>query len=115
MRLPLCLLATFAAVVRTAPSVHLFTDSRTVSHGGGWAPGAGARLALGRVTKDPANPLLGEGRVPWDLAWWNTYPSVAYDASVARYKLWCVKPWGSEREHHQPLTLADREIRGVVE
>lgn len=88
---------------RRRPSVHLFSDPRTVAGVDGsvtmgadvgtpttrgWAGGRGIRVVLGPVTKDPANPLLAEGRVPWDLAWWNTYPSVAYDRKAQLYKLW---------------------------
>ena len=47
---------------------------------------------LGPVTKDPANPLFGEGGskngMPWELAWWNTYPTVAYDPTDGLFKAW---------------------------
>lgn len=47
----------------------------------------GLEISLGPVAKDPANPLFGENR-PWEAAWWNTYPTVAYDASTSKFKMW---------------------------
>jgi len=44
-------------------------------------------VQLGPVTKDIANPFFGEDR-PWDVAWWNTYPTIAYDPTDTKYKLW---------------------------
>ena len=44
-------------------------------------------ITLGPVTKDPHNPFFGESQ-PWDIAWWNTYPTVAYDAKDAKFKMW---------------------------
>jgi hypothetical protein len=52
----------------------------------------GARVVLGPVTKEPSNPLFGEygskGGKPWELAWWNTYPTVVYDADNKLYQMW---------------------------
>ena len=47
----------------------------------------GLEVSLGPVTKDSANPLFGEDK-PWEAAWWNTYPTVAYDAATSKYKMW---------------------------
>ena len=47
----------------------------------------GLDISLGPVTKDPANPLFGEDS-PWEAAWWNAYPTIAYDAAAAKYKMW---------------------------
>ena len=47
----------------------------------------GLHVQLGPVTKDTANPFFGEDR-PWDVAWWNTYPTIAYDPTDTKYKLW---------------------------
>ena len=44
-------------------------------------------VVLGPVTKDKANPFFGEDK-PWDVAWWNTYPTIAYDTAAAKYRLW---------------------------
>lgn len=48
-----------------AVSVHLFADSRTIR----WTKSCSSEVVLGPVTKDPDNPLLAEGHVPWDLVW----------------------------------------------
>lgn len=51
----------------------------------------GTRVVLGNVTKSPKNPLLKEGLSPWDMAWWNTYPTVIFDPNADNqglYKLW---------------------------
>ena len=45
-------------------------------------------MELGPVKKDSGNPFFGEDR-PWDVAWWNTYPTIAYDKTDSKYKLWC--------------------------
>jgi hypothetical protein len=44
-------------------------------------------VRLGPVTKDAANPFFGEDQ-KWDVAWWNTYPTITYDATDSKYKLW---------------------------
>lgn len=48
---------------------------------------SGLKISLGPVTKDSSNPLFGEDQ-PWDVAWWNTYPTVAYDTTAEKWKLW---------------------------
>jgi hypothetical protein len=48
---------------------------------------SGVETALGKVTKNAAAPLFGEDQ-PWELAWWNTYPSVVYDATQKIFKMW---------------------------
>lgn len=45
-------------------------------------------MQLQPVKKDSGNPFFGEDR-PWDVAWWNTYPTIAYDKTDSKYKLWC--------------------------
>eukprot|EP00927_Polykrikos_kofoidii_P053804 TRINITY_DN48359_c0_g1_i1.p1 TRINITY_DN48359_c0_g1~~TRINITY_DN48359_c0_g1_i1.p1 ORF type:complete len:537 (-),score=48.44 TRINITY_DN48359_c0_g1_i1:127-1737(-) len=47
----------------------------------------GMHVRLGPVKKDAASPLFGEDR-PFDVAWWNTYPTIAYDPNASIYKLW---------------------------
>ena len=47
----------------------------------------GVSVQLGPVTKDPKSPFFGEEE-PWDVAWWNTYPTAAYDSKEKKYKLW---------------------------
>ena len=51
------------------------------------ADGPPLRISLGPVSKSAANPLFGESQ-PWDAAWWNTYPSVAWDGAAGLYKMW---------------------------
>jgi hypothetical protein len=50
------------------------------------------KVALGPVTKEASNPLFGEGGskggMPWELAWWNTYPTLAFDTAEQKYKMW---------------------------
>jgi hypothetical protein len=46
----------------------------------------GVEISLGNVVKDDTI-LLSEDR-PWEAAWWNTYPTVAYDAKEKLYKMW---------------------------
>eukprot|EP00039_Didymoeca_costata_P005899 m.85750 g.85750 ORF g.85750 m.85750 type:complete len:503 (-) comp13022_c0_seq1:21-1529(-) len=60
--------------------VILALDSRYVSC-------QGCQVELGPVTKYENNPLFGEDK-PWEMAWWNTYPTVAYDPHSALFKLW---------------------------
>lgn len=61
-------------------TVHLFATDALVSDR------AGFTLQVSNVTKAAQNPLLREGDRPWEVAWWNTYPSVAWDGR--RYQLW---------------------------
>jgi len=61
-------------------------------------PPFGWTVWLSNVTKLDANPLLREGLSPWDMAWWNTYPTVVYDSMPGLFKLFynglnsCSKP-----------------------
>ena len=50
-------------------------------------PPFGWTVAMSNVTKLDANPLLREGLSPWDMAWWNTYPTVVYDSVPGLFKL----------------------------
>jgi hypothetical protein len=65
---------------------HLFIEANFIKSN------SGAQIALGPVTKEKTNPLFGEfgskGGKPWELAWWNTYPTVAYDTADKMYKMW---------------------------
>ena len=63
-------------------AVHLLADPRTVLR-----QSAAVEIVLGPVTKAAANPLLVEDR-PWEAAWLNTYPTVAWDRTARKYKLW---------------------------
>ena len=69
-----------AAVAPTA--MHLLADPRTVAR-----LGPAAEIAFGPVEKATQNPLLREDK-PWEAAWLNTYPTVAFDPTVRKYKLW---------------------------
>jgi len=46
-----------------------------------------ARLAVGTVTKHPANPLFREDK-PWEPRFDNLYANVLYDEQDKRYKCW---------------------------
>ncbi|MBK9166809.1 MAG: hypothetical protein IPM24_05020 [Bryobacterales bacterium] len=63
-----------------APGTHLLLDSRVT------AQVEGARLRLGTVTKDRANPLFGEER-PWEVRFDNLYANVLRDDD-GWYKCW---------------------------
>jgi hypothetical protein len=69
------------AVSASAPRRYLTIDPSAVSSI------EGLEVRLGPVQKDAANPFFGEDR-EWDVAWWNTYPTVAYDPNASKYKLW---------------------------
>jgi len=65
----------------------LFLDSRIV------ASAANARLELGAVQKQPANPLFveeafAERPKPWEARLDNVYPSVIYDCEDGIFKCW---------------------------
>lgn len=60
---------------------HLVLDSRVVESA------EGLRLVLGRVEKDPRNPLFRADK-PWENALNNLYPNVHYDEQEKRYRLW---------------------------
>ena len=60
---------------------HLVLDSRVI------AQTNHVRLVLGRVEKDPHNPLFHADK-PWENALNNLYPNVAYDEDQRLFKLW---------------------------
>ncbi|MBI1373225.1 MAG: hypothetical protein GC159_10880 [Phycisphaera sp.] len=60
---------------------YLLLDSRII------ARVENATLAVGTVTKHPANPLFGEDR-PWEKRFDNLYGNVIYDRDEHLYKLW---------------------------
>ena len=62
-------------------------------------PSSGLKVQLGPVAKDPKSPFFGEDQ-PWDVAWWNTYPTIAYDATDSKYKLWYVPQTARPGEGH---------------
>ena len=72
---------TTAGRLEPPPARHLTVDPSAIE------ASSGMEVTLGPVAKDPANPLFGEDQ-PWDVAWWNTYPTVAYDATAKKWKLW---------------------------
>ena len=61
--------------------VHFFVSDRLVRR----RPN-GSSTALPPVNKSAANPLLREGLAPYDMAWWNTYPSIAHTNGT--WQLW---------------------------
>ena len=75
--------AVFAAEPEPLPAQdrYLLLDSRVV------ADAKNARLAVGTVTKHPANPLFGEDK-PWEPRFDNLYPNVLYDKDNGLYKCW---------------------------
>ncbi len=62
-------------------SKHLLLDKRVVDRT------ENARLVIGRVAKDPANPLFKEDR-PWEPRFDNLYANVLYDEQDKLYKCW---------------------------
>lgn len=60
---------------------HLLLDARVID------TVENARLALGTVTKHPANPLFGEDK-PWEKRFDNLYANVIYDTEDKLYKCW---------------------------
>ena len=60
---------------------HLFLDSRLIANV------EGIRVVLGKVEKDPHNPLFGQDK-PWEPRFDNLYPNVLYDADENIYKCW---------------------------
>ena len=87
--LPIVVAATAARLVvptaaaTSAPRMHLLADPSLLDH----SAAAGVEITLGPVTKAAENPLLQEDR-PWEVAWLNTYPTVAYDHASGKYKMW---------------------------
>lgn len=71
-----------SGVTGTLPTPkHLLLDSRLIDRT------ENARLTLGTVKKDPANPLFGEEK-PWEPRFDNLYPNVMYDEQEKLYKCW---------------------------
>ncbi len=62
-------------------SKHLVLDSRVI------AETNHVRLTLGKVQKDPHNPLFRADK-PWENALNNLYPNVVYDQEQRLFKLW---------------------------
>ena len=65
-----------AAAPASSHRKHFFIH--LVSH----PPPPGFSVEVANLTKSAHNPLLSEADAPWDMAWWNTYPSVLYDPTV---------------------------------
>jgi len=64
-----------------ARDTYLLLDQRVVGKA------EGARLAVGTVTKHPANPLFREDK-PWEVRFDNLYANVLYDAEQKLYRCW---------------------------
>ncbi|MDZ4818769.1 MAG: hypothetical protein SGJ20_07335 [Planctomycetota bacterium] len=47
----------------------------------------GLRIRLGRIEKDPRNPLFGADQ-PWEVRMDNLYPTVIFDWSAGQYHCW---------------------------
>ncbi len=65
----------------TRGSKHLLLDSRVVEKADG------VRLTIGKVTKEPRNPLFKEDK-PWEPRFDNLYANVIYDEDERVYKCW---------------------------
>jgi len=63
------------------PAKHLALDSRL------WDQKDHVRLTLGKVEKDPRNPLFTADK-PWENALNNLYPNIVYDREEGCFKLW---------------------------
>jgi hypothetical protein len=75
-----------------------------------------ARLAVGTVTKHPANPLFGQ-ELPWEQTMHHMYANVMFDTEDGLYKIWYFTTisgppqqadWG---QHVTPGPLAPKEKR----
>jgi hypothetical protein len=62
-------------------SNYLVLDTRVV------AAAENVRLAVGSVTKHPANPLFGEDR-PWEVRFDNLYANIIHDREAGIYRCW---------------------------
>jgi len=77
-------LASLLSAVGASPAIaqkQLLLDHRTI------ARVENAKLCLGTVEKDPANPLFQPNR-PWENSLNNLYPNVLFDPRADCYKLW---------------------------
>lgn len=63
------------------PEKHLLLDSRIIEST------ENARLTVGRMRKDPRNPLFGEDK-PWEPRFDNLYPNIIYDREEQLFKCW---------------------------
>ena len=81
----LAMVCTLALAAQEGPmparAKHLLLDSRVVD------TTSNARLAVGAVTKHPANPLFKEDK-PWEPRFDNLYANVLYDTAERLYKCW---------------------------
>ena len=73
--------AVLAGAAHAGRTKYLLLDSRNIESTDN------ARLALGTVTKHPANPLFGEDK-PWERRFDNLYANVLYDEAAGLYKCW---------------------------
>ena len=89
---------------------YLLLDSRLIDRT------RNARLAVGTVTKHPANPLFGQD-LPWEQTMHHMYANVVFDNSDKLYKIWYFTTisgppkqadWG---RHVTPGRLAPEESR----
>jgi hypothetical protein len=62
-------------------SEHLMLDKRVIERV------VNARLVLGKVSKEPRNPLFVEAK-PWGVRFDNLYPNVLFDEKERLYKCW---------------------------
>jgi hypothetical protein len=96
---------------RSGPRRYLFLDSRVVDRS------EGAVLRVGKVEKDPANPLFAEDK-PWEARYDNLYPNVLLDPSDKLYKCWyspfiadpSVKSTPREARKEKPYRPGKREM-----
>jgi len=82
---PVVLLLMCVSRVSAAGSVQHFISSQLIPDR------ADFRVSLAPVTKSAANPLLSEGLSAYDMAWWNTYPSVIHRPDIGTngtFQLW---------------------------
>lgn len=63
------------------PQKHLAFDPRV------FETTRNAHLVVGKVVKDPANPLFCADR-PWENALNNLYPNVSWDEQERQFRLW---------------------------
>ena len=105
---PAQIIEPFAAGPIAPRERYLLLDSRLID------TTENARLAVGQVTKHPANPLFGQDR-PWEKALHHMYANVVFDKEDRLYKLWYFTTisgpprqvdWG---QHVTPGPLAPKE------
>ena len=69
------------ALVKTSPLKHLMLDTRVIQRS------VNARVALGKVTKEKANPVFQADK-PWENSLNNLYPNVLWDEQDHVFKMW---------------------------